>query len=66
MSDKVMQNLMEAFAGESQASRKYWAYAKRLKQKAGRMQPSCSEQHPKQKPCMLKAFESSRKAFIYS
>jgi rubrerythrin len=29
MSDKVMQNLMEAFAGESQASRKYWAYAKK-------------------------------------
>ena len=27
--NKVLQNLMEAFAGESQASRKYWAYAKK-------------------------------------
>ncbi|MGI6539124.1 MAG: rubrerythrin family protein [Caldicoprobacterales bacterium] len=27
--NKVLQDLMEAFAGESQASRKYWAYAKK-------------------------------------
>ena len=27
--NKVLKHLMEAFAGESQASRKYWAYAKK-------------------------------------
>ena len=31
--NKTLDNLMEAFAGEAQANRKYLAYAKRLKKR---------------------------------
>ena len=31
--NKTLENLMEAFAGESQANRKYLAYAKKLRPK---------------------------------
>lgn len=41
--EKTMKNLMEAFAGESQANRKYTAYAKKRKLKESLMRRSYSE-----------------------
>ena len=45
----TMDNLNEAFAGESKANRKYLAYAKKLMKKDTLRWPSSSAQQPKLK-----------------
>ena len=51
---KTEENLREAFAGESQANRKYLAFAaKRRTRKAMRRQPGSSGLQLKPKPFML-------------
>lgn len=52
--NKVLKHLMEAFAGESQANRKYLAYAKKAEAEGKKMQPNFLGQLLKQKLCMLK------------
>ena len=50
---KTDQNLKEAFAGESQANRKYLAFAKRRTKKDTRPWPNCSGLPLRPKPSML-------------
>lgn len=52
MENKTLKNLMEAFAGESQANRKYLAYSKKLKLKEIQMQQNYSRQLLMQKQYM--------------
>lgn len=47
--EKTMENLMAAFAGESQANRKYMAYAKRRKKKAISMRPNSLQRRQMQR-----------------
>ncbi len=47
-----MDNLKDAFAGESQANRKYLAFAKRLTKKVLDRQQSCSVQLQRQRQYM--------------
>ena len=43
---KTLDNLMEAFAGESQANRKYTAYAKQAEKRVKPTRQSCFEPRP--------------------
>ena len=47
---KTLENLMAAFAGESQANRKYLAYAQAETRKACPVWPRCSAPLPPPKP----------------
>ena len=50
---KTDKNLMDAFAGESQANRKYLAFAKQVTRKGCLRLPNCSAPPPKPKPSTL-------------
>lgn len=54
MSDsKTLKNLMEAFAGESQANRKYTAYAQKADKEGKRMRQNFLELQLMRRPFML-------------
>ena len=44
--------LKEAFAGESQANRKYLAFAAKADHEGTLRSPDCFERQPRQRPCM--------------
>ncbi len=50
--NKTLENLMEAFAGESQANRKIHRLRKKAEKEENRMPPSCSGRPPTPKRCM--------------
>jgi len=50
--NKTIDNLMAAFAGESQANRKYLAYSKKAENDGKLMPPNFSKLPLTPKPCM--------------
>ncbi len=61
MTEKTLENLMAAFAGESQANRKYTAYAKKAEPKEKQMQQNCSAAADAETIHALKHFEVAGK-----